>query len=988
MEPATSDPDCLGNVYWSDKSYCPAVTHLDGAEGSKVKPLKAAISSPNQVPAKQDGLQEARPAPECLQDSPRPQKQELEEINIAPEGEPRRPIFICRDLPAEQRGPLIKLIRKYSDVFAWTYEEMPGLDKDVTMHRLNVISLARPIKQGVRFYKPEVELNIKDEVVKLLGAGFIKPIQHPTWLSSIVPVIKKNGQIRVCVDFRDLNKSCPKDEFPLPNIDTLIDSAAGHHMFSFMDGFSGYNQIKMAPKDAPKTAFRTPIGNFFYTVMPFGLKNAGATYQRAMTAIFHDMLHKSLECYIDDLVVKSKEEISHLRDLQRVFERCKKYRLRMNPLKCAFGVTAGKFLGCIAHRHGIDPDPAKVAAITNMPRPTNLDELRTFLGRASYWRRFIPAMAEITQPFNSLLKKDAKFIWNEEHKQAFEGVKSALIFPLSMTPPQPARPLLLYVTSTPKSVGALLAQEIDGLEQPVYYISRVVQGAEIRYSPIERHCLALVFAAKKLRHYLLSYPIYLMTRSDPIRFLLTRPALSGRPARWLLSLAEYDITCKAPKAIKSQALADLLAHFPSEKHEPPSDELPGDEFQAAEVNTEGEWSLSFNGSSTSKGGGAGIVLISPNQTEVNLSYKLDFKCSNNEAEYEALILGLMAALDLGVSLLCIKGDSNLVVKQTNGDYAIKEPPLASYRTIVQRLTDKFDMVRIEHAPRSSNRHPDALATLASKVEFAKESTKIEVLKRSMPCSVTTIFPEKEPADWRAPIIDELRAPSEITLDWRQVYIDYLKEASLLPERSAAATIKKRAPKFFLQGEQLFRHGFDGKPLRCLSGAEIHKVLELTHGSEHQGGAKIFQHLLHLGYYWPTMEADAKMYAKRCKPCQLHGNLIHAPTTDLHSSSPPWPFHTWAMDLIGPISQPSRGHIWIVTATETYTKWVEAIPLKKATGDAVSNFFREFIICRFGIPGVILLDNGTPFVNRQVGQLLVSYDITHHKSTPYYPQGNG
>ncbi|GMP78570.1 hypothetical protein CsSME_00034472 [Camellia sinensis var. sinensis] len=1067
----------------SDKSYCPAVTHLDGAEGSKVKPLKAAISSPNQVPAKQDGLQEVRPAPECLQDGPRPQKQELEEINIAFEGEPRRPIFICKDLPAEQRGPLIELIKKYSDVFAWTYEEMPGLDKDVTMHRLNVIPLARPVKQGVRFYKPEVELNIKDEVVKLLGAGFIKPIQHPTWLSSIVPVIKKNGQIRVCVDFRDLNKSCPKDEFPLPNIDTLIDSAAGHHMFSFMDGFSGYNQIKMAPEDAPKTAFRTPIGNFFYTVMPFGLKNAGATYQRAMTAIFHDMLHKSLECYIDDLVVKSKEETSHLKDLQRVFERCKKYRLRMNPLKCAFGVTAGKFLGCIVHRHGIDPDPAKVAAIKNMPRPTSLDELRTFLGRASYLRRFIPAMAEITQPFNSLLKKDVRFIWNEEHQQAFEGVKSALTSPLSMTPPQPARPLLLYITSTPKSVGALLAQEIDGLERPVYYISRVIQGAEVRYFPIERHCLALVFAAKKLRHYLLSYPIHLMTRSDPIRFLLTRPALSGRPARWLLSLAEYDITCKAPKAIKSQALADLLAHFPSGEHEPPSDELPGDEFQAAEVNTEGEWSLSFDGSSTSKGGGAGIVLVSPNQTEVNLSYKLDFKCSNNEAEYEALILGLMAALDLGVSLLCIKGDSNLVVKQTNGDYAIKEPPLASYRTIVQRLTDKFDRVRIEHAPRSNNRHPDAFATLASKVEFAEESTKIEVLKRSMPCSVTTIFPEKEPADWRAPIINELRAPSgklplceikhftiyqgvlyyrgpggllarcidlveaksklegvhdrscgtgdaslyrrlqrqgyywptmaketnelqgkctkcqefppkaecnfaEITSDWRQVYIDYLKEASLLPDRSAAAIIKKRASKFFLQEGQLFRHGFDGKPLRCLSGAEIHKVLELAHGPEHQGGAKLFQHLLHIGYYWPTMEADAKIYAKRCKPCQLHGNLIHAPATDLHSSSSPWPFHTWAMDLIGPISPPSKGHIWIVAATETYTKWVEAIPLKKATGAAVSNFIREFIICRFGIPRVILSDNGTPFVNCQVGKLLVSYDITHHKSTPYYPQGNG
>ncbi|KAG5523880.1 hypothetical protein RHGRI_030766 [Rhododendron griersonianum] len=253
---------------------------------------------------------------------------------------------------------------------------MPGLDPGVTTHKLNVVPSARPVKQDVRFYKPDVELKIKDEVVKLLKAGFISPSNTPLGFPAIVPVLKKNGQICVCVDFRDLNKSCPKDEFPLPSIDTLVDSAFGHHMFSFIDGFSGYNQIKMALDDAPKTSFRTSNGNFFYTIIPFGLKNAGAIYQRAMTAIFHDMFHDILEFYIDDLVVKSKEQGTHLEDLQREFERCKRYRLRMNPLKCAFGVTAGKFLGCIVPRHGFDLDPAKVIAIREMPRPTNVDELR------------------------------------------------------------------------------------------------------------------------------------------------------------------------------------------------------------------------------------------------------------------------------------------------------------------------------------------------------------------------------------------------------------------------------------------------------------------------------------------------------------------------------------------------------------------------------------------------------------------------------------
>ena len=187
---------------------------------------------------------------------------------------------------------------------------------------------------------------------KLLAAGFIKPIQHPRWLSNIVLVKKKNGQIRCCVDFRNLNKACPKDEFPLPNMDLLMDSATGSAMFSFMNDFNGYNQIKMASKDAEKTAFRTPMGNFYCIVMPFGLKNAGATYQRAMTAIFHDMMHQELEDSVDDIVVKSRRKEEHFRVLKRVFERCRAFKLRMNPLKCAFEVSSGKFLGFLVHKIG------------------------------------------------------------------------------------------------------------------------------------------------------------------------------------------------------------------------------------------------------------------------------------------------------------------------------------------------------------------------------------------------------------------------------------------------------------------------------------------------------------------------------------------------------------------------------------------------------------------------------------------------------------
>ena len=227
---------------------------------------------------------------------------------------------------------------------------MPGLNPNLVAHALNVEPGVKPVIQPMRTFHPDIEAQIIKEVQKLLAVGFIRPIEHLKRLSNIVSVKKNNWQIRFCVNFRNLNKTCIKDEFPLPNMDMLIDLAVGHAMFSFMDGFSGYNQIRMLPKEAAKTAFRTPIGNFYYTVMPFGLKNAGATYQRAMTTIFHDMMHKEIEDYVDDIVEKSKARENHFDVLRKVFERCRIYKLCTNPLKCAFGVSVGKFLGFLVHQ--------------------------------------------------------------------------------------------------------------------------------------------------------------------------------------------------------------------------------------------------------------------------------------------------------------------------------------------------------------------------------------------------------------------------------------------------------------------------------------------------------------------------------------------------------------------------------------------------------------------------------------------------------------
>ncbi|KAK5776033.1 hypothetical protein PVK06_043991 [Gossypium arboreum] len=209
----------------------------------------------------------------------------------------------------------------------------------------------------------------------------------------------------MCVDYRDLNRASPKDNFPLPHIDTLVDNTAKHSLFSFMDGFSGYNQIKMAPEDMEKTTFITMWGTFCYKVMPFGLKNAGATYQRAMVTLFHDMMHKEIEVYVDDMIAKSRGEEEHVVNLKKLFDRLRKFQLKLNQAKCMFGATSGKLLGFIVSERGIEVDPDKIKAIQELPPPRTQKEVRGFLGRLNYIARFIAQLIDQCDPIFRLLRK-------------------------------------------------------------------------------------------------------------------------------------------------------------------------------------------------------------------------------------------------------------------------------------------------------------------------------------------------------------------------------------------------------------------------------------------------------------------------------------------------------------------------------------------------------------------------------------------------------
>ena len=389
-----------------------------------------------------------------------PHKETTELINLGNNDDVKE-VKIGSSLSPMERQKMEELLREYVDVFAWSYQDMPGLNSEIVEHQLPLKSECKPIQQKLRRMKPDMLLKIREEVKKQFDAGFLKVARYPEWVANIVPVPKKDGKVRMCVDYRDLNKASPKDNFPLPHIDTLVDNTAKHHMFSFMDGFSGYNQIRMAEEDMEKTTFVTIWGTFCYKVMPFGLKNAGATYQRAMVTLFHDMMHKEIEVYVDDMIAKSRVEEDHVANLRKLFERLRKFQLKLNPAKCTFGVKSGKLLGFVVSEKGIEVDPDKISAIQNLAPPRTQKEVRGFLGRLNYIARFISQLTYKCDPIFKLLRKHDSGKWNEECQAAFEKIKEYLTHPPVLVPPVTRRPLVLYLTVNENSMGCVLGQQDD-----------------------------------------------------------------------------------------------------------------------------------------------------------------------------------------------------------------------------------------------------------------------------------------------------------------------------------------------------------------------------------------------------------------------------------------------------------------------------------------------------------------------------------------------
>ncbi|XP_061356159.1 uncharacterized protein LOC133300600 [Gastrolobium bilobum] len=404
-----------------------------------------------------------------------------------------------------------------------------------------------------------------------------------------------------------------------------------------------------------------------------------------------------------------------------------------------------------------------------MKAPGNKKEIQQLTGWLASLTRFLPRSAETALPFFKLLRKEVQYGWTSECEVAFQEIKKQLASPPVLSSPREGEPLIMYLSVGDMAVSSVLVQESEEGQQPIYFVSRLLQGAELRYQKLEKVVFALLILARRLRAYFQGH--HVIVRSDlPIRQILHKPDLAGRMMAWAVELSEFDISFESRKAINSQALTDFFRELTSIQEESP-----------AKPST---WKIYVDGSSNSKGSGAGVIVENPEGISVEYSLQMKFETSNNQAEYKAFIAGLQQAKELGVKKLKIFSDLQLVTSQVGGSYQAKEPLLAKYLDSARQLMAEFEEVEVRHIPRNENGRADILSKLASTKGLGNHRTVGEQNILEPTCIMQ---------------ISESR-------DWRSTIISYIENRMLPSQKEEARKLVRDAALYAMMEGQLYRKG--------------------------------------------------------------------------------------------------------------------------------------------------------------------------------------
>ncbi|GJY43128.1 reverse transcriptase domain-containing protein [Tanacetum coccineum] len=540
----------------------------------------------------------------------------------------------------------------------------------------------------------------------------------------------------------------------------------------------------------------------------------------------------------------------------------------------------GMFLGYKVNTDGLKVCPDKADVVLSFPSPRCLKDVQKLNGKLASLNRFLSKSVEKSLPFFKTLKKCTKksdLQWTQEAKAAFKQMKKLIAELPMLTAPKENEELIIYLAATKEAISAVLITEREGKQIPVYFVSRALRGPEINYNPMEKLVLALLSASRRLKRYFQAHKIVVIT-DHPIKQLLSNLEMSGRMLKWKFELEGYDIQYRPRASIKGQILADFIVERPEEE----SPDVPMTEPE--EISK--PWTLFIDGSSCIDGSGAGLILTNPEGVEFTYAMRFRFEATNNEAEYEALIAGMVQYLEK------VKG-----------------------------LTSNFKEFSIKQVPQSENKKANVLSKIASTsfVHLSKQVLMEELKEKSINEKEVLTVVEEEGHMWMTPVYE------------------YLTKEILLEDKKKARVVRRKASRYTVINGTLYKKYFLEPWLRCVEPLQANYVLRE----------------IHEGSY-------ARKLIRECNDCQIHRPVPRNPQQNLAPITSLWPFYKWGIDIAGPFPEGPGKVKFLIVAIDYFTKWIEAKPVTTITGNQVKKFIWDNIVCRFGLPGEIVSDNGKQF----------------------------
>ncbi len=900
----------------------------------------------------------------------------------------------CNALLTEtQRTQLQTLLQKFSARFLDGQKRFSLCEMQHNVkHDIVVAEGSQPVKSRPYRVSPGSQSLIDDHVAKLLLHGLIEP-SNSAHASPVLLVTKKDGRsTRLAVDYRKLNSQTMKDSYPVPRADETLDAIGKPQWCSCIDLAQGFYQIPLEPKARDKTAFVTRRGHFQFLVMPFGLCNAPATFQRFMNDLMQGLHDTSLQVYMDDIIVFSNSFEKHLHDLDQVFERLASADLRVKGSKCLFAQAEVEFLGHIVGRNGRKPNPNKIESIRKFPEPKDRKSVQSFLGLAGFYRDYIPDFARVAKPLIELTKKNVDFNITDAARLSIDKLKEALTSAPVLTPPDFTRPFIVQTDASNVGLGAVLAQrDKTDKEQVVQYASRTLNSAERGYSTTEKEALALVWALDKFRPYIERAEFTVQTDHNPLSSLQSvRADKFGRMGRWAMQLQSWlpwmtieykrgasnsnaDALSRNPQQIADEnveqlRIAEIVTRSRAERNRA-ADKVRMQIEQAAEQgNCSCEGSTQNSASISERISAAQAEISATKATNASASAVANADIDMNEKETEMQNTTTSHPATSAQNAIEPDSDDGLNLLEIAAKFQQRKQPATD------DATQLLSQIPIPPQPIAS---ATAVTTsLENDVQLA--------------WNIATLVKEQRESSEFAPVIAYLQGKAVPSLsggDNDGVLLDALQ-------------IKKWAEDFTI-GEQGALHHYwwpnshkkrdEMRRQLVLPTRELQQqALQHCHDAKwsgHLGISKTLQRVKDR-FFWTNMNRDVELYVKGCNACNNRKAGSSQSNAPLQAMPVHEPWTCVCTDIIGPLTPSATGKRYIIVFTDTFSRYQEAVALKSAESESVARVFVELICMRHGSPQILQSDQGSNYLSklsRAVYELMNTHKST---STAYHPQTQG